>query len=305
MGRYAYRPRIWSLERVVAELQALHASGELGSSHALGEAGNRELVSAAQRYAGSWERAMKLAGLAYEPRRRWTKDLVVREIRRLHRSGKSTAQTQVENALATAATRQFGSWKKARAAAVPSLVAPYEDWTKQRLLDAIADRYKRGIPLSASGLRKTGDGRLINASVRLFGSWSQACRRAVRGYKPLQQSWTRAGLLRAIRTRSRAGLSMSATAVYRGDCKLLAAATRFFDSWPAARAAAGVAYRDPRNTWPKERVIAELRRRSTDGTRPRLAVVGQALYKVAVARFGSYTKACRAAKLVSHRKPRS
>jgi hypothetical protein len=301
VGRYRSRPRIWSLERVVAELQALHKSGELGSSHALVVGGHRELVSAAQRYAGSWEKAMRFAGIDYEPRREWTKDSVIREIRRLHRAGKSTAATKVGNALVIAASRRFGSWKKARAAALPSVAPPYKEWTKKSLLQELAQLHARGVSLSTSNLRHGGRGRLINAGVRLFGSWSNACQRAVPDREPLQQHWTRDRVLRAIGARHRDGKPMSATAVSRADIPLHAAAIRFFESWPVARKAAGVPYHDARNTWPPERIIAALTKLAPNGERPTIEKVGQALYKVACARFGTFEKACRCAGL----RPRS
>jgi hypothetical protein len=296
MGRYHFRPRIWTLERVVAEVRALHAIGELGSTVELARSGHRELVSAAQRYAGSWERAMRLAGMAYEPPRMWTKELVVREIRKLHRAGKSLAATQVSNALVLAAQRRFGSWPKARAYAVPGFADPYKSWTKRTLVDELAALHARGHSLSATELRLTGRGRLVNAAVRLFGSWDGA-RARVAGFTPTQRRWTKDVVLRAILARHRRKLSMSATAVQREDGPLMAAVLRYFESWPIARDAARVPYCDPRRTWPPERVLTALRRHSPNGKRPTIARVGQALYKVAIARFGSFPAACRAAGL--------
>lgn len=282
---------------MIAELQALHAGGELGSSSALIEAGHNDLVSAAQRYAGSWARAVRLAGVAYEPPRRWTDALVLREIQRLHRQGKSLAATRVDNSLVIAATRRFGTWREARARALPSHVAPYESWTKRKLLDAIAALHREGVSLSAMRVRQLGRGRLINAAVRLFGSWGVACERAVPGEKRIRQPWTPDRLLRAIRARHRKGLSLSATAIYAEESSWMAPARRYFGSWPAARSAAGVSYKDPRRTWSRRRVVAELRRRAPSRSRPTISQVGQALYKVAVARFGDFERACRAAGL--------
>ena len=239
---------------------------------------------------------MRLAGIAYQPPRSWTKELVLREIRKLHRAGKSLAATQVDNALILSARRRFGSWPTARAQAVPGFADPYKSWTKRKLVDELAALQARGISLSATKLRRTGRGRLVNAAVRLFGSWDGA-RARVAGFTPTQQSWTKDTVLRAMRARHRRSLSMSATVVKRDDGPLMAAVLRYFESWPIARDAARVPYRDPRRTWPPERVIAALRRHAPDGKRPTIARVGQALYKVAIARFGSFPAACRAAGL--------
>jgi hypothetical protein len=297
VGRYAFRPRIWSVERVVAEIRALHAAGELESTAVLKQNGNADLVGAAARYIGTWEQAMRLAGVFYQPRRTWTKESVIREIRRLHRAGKSLALTQVESSLAVAATRRFGSWRKARAAALPAHEGPYQQWTRRKLLEAIASLDQLGAALTTTSLRERGHGRLINAAVRLFGSWDRARRRAIPAFEPVQRTWSKAKVVRAIRARDRRGASMSTTVASREDLSLVAAAGRYYGSWPAARAAAGVAYRDPRRTWPPERVLAALRARATrDGAIAPVRVSG-ALYAVAGARFGSFARACQAAGL--------
>jgi hypothetical protein len=113
-------PPRWSLERVVAELRALHARGELGSTHELQQRGYGTLVAAAIRYAGSWGKAVRLAGAKYSPRRSWTEESVLREIRARHRNELSLNATDVltdDLRLAAAARRYFGSWRAARTAA--------------------------------------------------------------------------------------------------------------------------------------------------------------------------------------------
>lgn len=203
-----------------------------------------------------------------------------------------------------AAKRLFGSWRKARAEALPSYDAGPEQWTREKLLEALADLHARGVSLSANTVREMGEGRLINAAVRLFGSWDAARRRAIDDFTPLLKTWTKRRVTQAIRERHAQGLSLSATIVAKEDAPLAGAAHRYFGSWTAARKAARVPYRDPRCSWPKERVIAELRRQAPDGIRPTSKRIGQALYKVSIARFGSFDKACRAAGLRSARRRR-
>jgi hypothetical protein len=225
---------------------------------------------------------------------------VLREIRRLHRKGKSLAASQVETPLLLAARRYFGSWRKAREAAVPNCDAPTEAWTKPKLLKALAELHAEGVSLSSKTLREMGHGRLVNAAVRLFRTWEQAQRKAVPAFVPLLQNWTKQRVVREIRDRHKNGKSLNVTDVLTDDLRLAAAARRYFGSWRAARTAAGVPFHDPRHSWPKERVISELRRHAPDGIRPPCTRVGQALYKVAIARFGSFDRACRAAGLRSH-----
>jgi hypothetical protein len=227
----------WTLERVVAEIRALDAVGQLGSSTELKRQGREDLVGAAIYHAGTWGKARQLAGLDYVARRSWTKAAILREIRRLHRAGRSVLVTQVDTGLSLAARRRFGSWRKARAAALPSYAAGHQQWTRKKLTKALANLHARGVSLSSSEVRAMGEGRLINAAVRLFGSWDAARRHAIDDFTPLLQTWT------------------------------------------------------------KERVIAELQRHAPDGVRPTCTRVGQALYKVSIARFGSFDEVCRAAGL--------
>jgi hypothetical protein len=289
--------RHWTLEQVVAEIRALHGSGHLASREELKRQGQESLVAAAVYYAGSWAKAVRLAGFDYVARRSWTKEAVLREIRRLHRAKQSVNASQVEAALLLAAKRKFGSWRKARAEALPSYDTGLEQWTREKLRDALADLHSRGVSLSANHVRATGEGRLINAAVRLFGSWDAARQRAIDDFTPLLQTWTKQRVVQAIRERHAQGLSLSSTDVAKEDVPLFGAAHRYFGGWTAARKTARVPYRDPRHSWPKERVIAELRRHAPDGIRPTTARIGQALYKVSIARFGSFDKACLAAGL--------
>jgi hypothetical protein len=191
---------------------------------------------------------VRLAGVHYQTQRRcWTKVSVLEEIRRRHSEGKSLHATQVGDSLLLAAKKRFGSWRKARAAAVPSYDEGHEAWTDQKVLDAIAALHARGISLSSKTLREMGEGRVVNAAVAWFGTWAAAQRRAVEGFTPIFQTWTKRRVLLEIRARHNAGKSMSSTDVTTDNLRLVAAARRYFGGWPAARVAAGVPYRDPRH----------------------------------------------------------
>jgi hypothetical protein len=172
-------PQRWTVEKVVAEIRALDAEGKLCTSTQLKQLGREDLVGAATYHAGSWGQAMQLAGLDYVPRRQWTKDAVLREIRRLHRAGRSVHASQIDNGLLLAARRRFGTWRKARAAALPSINAGNERWTRNKLIEALAHLDARGVSLNSTEIRGLGEGRLINAAVRLFGSWDAARRHAI------------------------------------------------------------------------------------------------------------------------------
>ena len=68
----------WSMERVVAELQRLHAQGHTMTYAALRAGGHTAVLVAAQRYAGSFGGAARLAGvLDGAARQPWTRDRVL------------------------------------------------------------------------------------------------------------------------------------------------------------------------------------------------------------------------------------
>jgi hypothetical protein len=242
VGRYRFRPRLWTLERVVAEIQALHASGELGSSSALVDDGHGDLVGAAQRYAGSWGRALELAGLAYQPRPRWTPESVLAAIRKRHRRKESLAASQVENGLLIAAVRRFGSWRKARELALPAYDQGNVRWTRPRLIQALRQRHTRKAPIDAKSVR-ADESKLVSAAIRLFGSWAAALQAAIPSYEPPRR-WTKELVKREIHALSARGASLSAGAMRTSDPGLLKAAHELFGGWPEARDAAGVWFSD-------------------------------------------------------------
>lgn len=205
VGRAPSRLRVWSVERVVAQVRALNRMGKLASASSLRSNGHSALVKAAQRHVGSWRQALLLAGIKQEPDLKWTRDTVVNEIRRLHRAGKSTSAAQVPAALVKAAFRQFGAWSKARSIALRSVAPLHPQWTKERVHDELVKLHARGISLSATELTRLGHSRLITAAVRLCGSWSNACRRAI------AHNWTPERVIAALKRVSPNG-EMPATA---------------------------------------------------------------------------------------------
>ncbi len=119
--------RFWSKQRIIEEIQELHAQGE-DLSHEAAKNSHGALVSAAssKRYFGSWRAAIEAAGLDYAKIRkinRWTQDKIVATIRNLHAQGKSVNNSNMRRmgyrGMMEAASREsnFGSWAAAVAAA--------------------------------------------------------------------------------------------------------------------------------------------------------------------------------------------
>ncbi|MDX2226797.1 MAG: hypothetical protein SFY92_06890 [Verrucomicrobiae bacterium] len=115
-----YRYRSWDDDSIIDEIRRLHRMGTDLSSKKMDETAN-SLISTARRRFGSWSSALARAGIEYESirkRRRWTKDKVLQEIRRLHTEGQCVSSRMVRSrypSLYSAAckTAFFGSWSKA------------------------------------------------------------------------------------------------------------------------------------------------------------------------------------------------
>ena len=138
----------WSLERVVSELRQLHAGGEVITYAALRAAGYGALLSAAERYVGSFSRAIKLAGI--EPARPlWTPDRVLAEIKRLHSEGVELSSEQLTNSghagLVQAARRHFGGWPDAVTAAGAPRLPKSDPRGRRRCWDRRSIRLRRHV----------------------------------------------------------------------------------------------------------------------------------------------------------------
>jgi hypothetical protein len=117
------RKNFWNRQNVVARIQELHKANEpLYVSAAEVKYGG--LVGAATVYIGSWRKAIKAAGLDYSKVKRqqeWSRPMIVKEIRRMHREGvplRTTIPIRAKyRVLHAAAVRYYGSWAVAMKAA--------------------------------------------------------------------------------------------------------------------------------------------------------------------------------------------
>lgn len=116
------RYRSWNRSSIVFEIKALAQDHHVLNSGAV-QRDDPGLHAAAIRYFGTWDKALKAAGINPQRvriRRQWTSQRVVNELRRLHRMGKSTSDSGLRRsnpALYGAAVRFFGRFTLAREAA--------------------------------------------------------------------------------------------------------------------------------------------------------------------------------------------
>jgi hypothetical protein len=115
-----YRYRSWDDESILSEIRRLNEEGADLSSKKMDENSN-PLIATARRRFGNWGAAVERAGIDYNAvrrRRRWTRELMLQEIRDLRASGADLRSGEIRHqhpALFAAACKRrfFGSWSKA------------------------------------------------------------------------------------------------------------------------------------------------------------------------------------------------
>lgn len=121
------RHESWTKAKIIRRIRQIHMRGE-PLSHESTKQRYGALVSAASspRYFGSWERAVRAAGLPYDSIRRiesWDRERILRKIRELHAQGVSLNNASMRRLgyrgmmEAAARPRNFGSWEAAVRAA--------------------------------------------------------------------------------------------------------------------------------------------------------------------------------------------
>ena len=183
----APRPRRWSLERIQSDIRQLAAEGR-DLSYAAMRASVPRLVTAAYRHPqlGNWTRALEAAGVAtdkYARRGDWTAQRIVAEIRGMAERGESLAfgearRHQPKLVRAACDPRRFGAWGAAvRAAGVDyDACRRRREWTRERVLATIKHLHQARVPLTTTGVRRSGWSCLVEAARKpaMFGCWREA-----------------------------------------------------------------------------------------------------------------------------------
>lgn len=241
--------RSWFREKVVAKLKELRLAGAKLHRAAMRDLDSR-LLDAAVRHFGSWDGALRAAGVdpACVRRQRppWTRPRVIAQIRKLPRPVvRSHVLRRVDSGLLWGARKVFGTWEAAVKAA--GLKYPKRTWRRkwspEKVQGTIRERAGKGLSLLKTATANEAGG-LVGAACRLFGTWRRAVETAGFRYPPrLARKWPPDRILGTLRARARTGKSFRPSRV-RGEARgLLQAGRRRFGSWQAALRAAGVPYR--------------------------------------------------------------
>jgi len=111
----------WNEDKIVQRVKERVRQGRPLNSKAMQEQESK-LFNAALNYFGGWDEALRRAGVEPEKvykRRRWTTEVIKREIKALHRKGEDLAAPNMRrrhSALYSAACKYFRSWTAAREA---------------------------------------------------------------------------------------------------------------------------------------------------------------------------------------------
>ena len=213
----------WSRRRVLDEIQDRRRRGESVAEMRSWNA----LAAAAKLYFGTWGAALLAAGVPYTRPRRWTKHMVLEQIRDRHQRGLPLVSSCREvRPLSQAGNRLFGSWNLALVAAgVPT---NHRQWSKERVIQEIQHHYGHNLGTPCR------DDALKAAATRLFGSWTNA-KSAAGALSARERSRQR--IIQAIQDRYVKGEPVESL---REDPKLALAAKRAFGSWGKALLAAGL-----------------------------------------------------------------
>lgn len=174
--------RKWNQDGIAGEILRRHETRQDLSYSGVSRE-DLPLLRAATRYFGSWEAAIKAAGLNYDEIRRykqWNEARIVERIRELHAEGHDLSWRHVslklDPSLAAAATKKmhFGSWREAIGAAGLDYdqIRRYRDWSEQEVIRRVRDLHAQGRALNAKSMEQQ-DITLITAARRRFPSWDR------------------------------------------------------------------------------------------------------------------------------------
>ena len=241
----------WSAERVLTEIRQWKEKGEaLYANHV--RLNYQELLAASIRYYGSWQKAVEAAGISYEAvrkYRKWSKEVIVEEIRSLAARGfdlsfRSMALSQ-HNSMVYAAIRPkyFGDWRAALEAAglASEEIYRYRSWDMEGILEEIRRLQTEGADLSSKSMDESSN-KLIATARRRFGNWGRALESAGINYDDIRRRrrWTRESVAQGILELKAQGVKLITPEVKKANPSLFAAACKkhFYGTWKKALKAA-------------------------------------------------------------------
>ena len=280
--------RKWSKAKVIVAIRERHRRGLSMTGVNRKDA---KLYTATQRYFGGWHNAVSAAGLKPKLRRRWSKQIVIREIEARHRQGLPMANVNKhDGSLAGAAYQYFGSWNNALVAA--GLPPKKRQWSRQRVIDEVRAWKARGLPTTRIWKEFPSLG---TAARKYIGGWHEVMKAA--GFESTPpKKWSPQRVIKELQAWHRQGLPKKYMgAEYRG---LPGAVQRYFGNWKTALEAAGLKPHR-QGKWSKQRIVQKIQNRRIRGLPIRSAMKQKKALRDAATRcFGNWPNALEAAGLL-------
>jgi hypothetical protein len=253
------------------------------------------------------------------PRRKWSREKIIEEIRRLAEEGHplniSKVRKEFSSLVSIACSKKyFGSWR----AAVEAAGINYNDvikahkWTKEEIIERIKSLYSKGEDLRPKALSKDKENAALLSAARdprYFGSWRAAVEAAGINYDEVAKQMRereveqiKESILKEIRQLYEEKGPEEIKSAWKNHPKLFRKARHRFGSWQKAVEAAGLNYTEivKRRKWTKEDIIEAIRKLYAEGKDLRISAVQReapALLASAQSKshFGSWRKAVEAA----------
>jgi hypothetical protein len=237
------RGQHWTRKRLVESLRKKARAGEPLAHGRL----SSQFSQALRRHFGTWEKAIRRAGL--DPRshrliRRWDKRRIVAAIAERQAGGKALSASRVieeDGDLYRATIRLFGNWRRALVAAGldPAAHRAPRKWSVGVAQTWVRATAKNGTSLLSS---KVPAGLRDAVEREVPGGWADFVESLGIPYPGQRHrtDWSADVVLAEIRGRRRAGKPLNFKAVARGGQALTQQARKYFGTWDAALRAAGV-----------------------------------------------------------------
>lgn len=204
-----------------------------------------------------------------EMRTRWDRDLVVKEIKKLHEEGTPLNASYImsnNSKLYGAARKHLGSWKEAIETAGLeygdiNLRASENKWNQEKIKEQIKKLVVQGEPLNSDYIQKEHT-KLHSAAQRYFDSWGEAVDEAGFDYENIKGiKWTEETVTKEILTLDEKGENLSSSVMQQKYMPLFQAGCRIYGSWKSAVNSSGLDYNKFRKQkeWTPEVVLEEIR----------------------------------------------
>ena len=230
------------------------------------------------------------------PKKVWTKELIIAELKRVRKDG-----PKIDTRIDAAAKKHFGSLRKAlEVAGLPcgSPPRPHRTWTKESTLQAIVKRQSEGKNLGATHRQ---DPTLYSASKRFFGTW-RAARRASGFPARVSEYYTKDDVLLKIVELYEKELPLAFAS--HNDEKLRRSAKKYFGGWRKALESLGLA-NETRRKWNKQAIIDAIHhRRASSLLLTTTHLEDKGLFSAAVNHFGNWQDALLAAGIETKKRER-